>query len=407
MATINDVGDLKEELENAASGTDIVLDPDKAYYCNSDTTIRINAENVRVIGFGPKFVQDPNFNPEVPEDGRAVIKGDGELTFEGCKGLQIIGFFFRLPFTMDDCRECNVAYCDLQYDKAETDVFNLKDGIANVMQKCKFHDKKTKGLFLKIHGEKTRDNIIESSEFWGHTFNKENGGEPVRVGNSSVGHIFFNTTFRYCHFHDLKADVETISIKSCGNHIYRCLHENNESSIVVRHGHTNTIEECVFRGSGGIRVYGKDNKILRNHLSDNRSEKFPPLTLVNGDRENERGTGDSHADYTQVRNNEIIGNVFVNCTPICVIWGRDNGDRKFKPTQNKFLDNIIIAEGEVKSKALEFSAGAAVGNNGFANNVIYGNVNRGDLPESGCKVVTQKPEVKIPEVQVVAVPPTV
>jgi hypothetical protein len=74
-------------------------------------------------------------------------------------------------------------------------------------------------------------------------------------------------------------------------------------------------------------VYAKDNKILRNHFKDNKSKQFPLLILVNGNtkyepNEGASGSGKGHAAYNQVRNCEIPGNTFENCTK-CVVWGRD------------------------------------------------------------------------------------
>jgi hypothetical protein len=247
------------------------------------------------------------------------------------------------------------------------------------VSKCKFHDKDTVGEALKIDGEKTKDNIVEDCEWWDLSYDEGTGGEPVRLGNSRVSHLFINSIIRNCTFKDLRADVETISIKSCGNIIERCRHENCKSSMVIRHGHTNTIQDNEFIGEGGIRVYGKDNKILRNHFKENNSKQFPPLTLVNGDTENEPNEGASgssniHASYTQVRNNEITGNTFENCSK-CVVWGSD--PRTFKPQGVKFRNNKVIAD-RVASLVIEFSGGAKPEGNEFANNELLGTKARVD-----------------------------
>jgi Right handed beta helix region len=138
-----------------------------------------------------------------------------------------------------------------------------------------------------------------------------------------------------------------------------CTQENCKSSFVIRHGHTNTIQDNEFIGEDGIRVYGKDNKILRNHFSDNKSKQFPPLTLVNGNTKDEpnegaSGSGKGHAAYTLVRNCEITGNTFENCNK-CEVWGRDS--RTFKPQSVKFRNNKVIAD-KIRSLVIEFSDGA-------------------------------------------------
>jgi len=252
-------------------------------------------------------------------------------------------------------------------------MLHLSDCRGCKVSKCKFHDKNTVGVALKIDGPKTKGNIVEDCEWSNLTYSEGNGGEPVRLGNSRVSHLFLDNIVRNCRFKGLSADVETISIKSCGNIIERCIQENCKSSFVIRHGHTNTIQDNEFIGEGGIRVYGKDNKILRNHFNDNKSKQFPPLTLVNGNTKDEPnegapGSGKGHAAYTQVRNCEITGNTFENCNK-CVVWGRD--PRTFKPQGVKFRNNKVIAD-KVRSLVIEFSGGAKPEGNDLADNELVG-----------------------------------
>src|SRR5215203_2034678 len=150
MATINetitDVGDLKRELEAAKDNTVIFLDPDKTYDCTSDTTISVHASNVRVIGCEAQSAESEN-----PKGGRAVIKGTGKLTFKGCTGLRIRGFFFRVRLVMNRCKDCKIEYSDFQYDApGKNHVFYIEDSASNHIYNCKFHDKDNEGAFLII-----------------------------------------------------------------------------------------------------------------------------------------------------------------------------------------------------------------------------------------------------------------
>src|ERR687895_1894575 len=87
------------------------------------------------------------------------------------------------------------------------------------VSKCKFHGKDTVGAALKIDGSKSKDNMIEESDWSNLTYSEGSGGEPLRLENSRVSHLLFlNTIVRRCTFKELSADVETISIKSCGKH---------------------------------------------------------------------------------------------------------------------------------------------------------------------------------------------
>jgi hypothetical protein len=277
------------------------------------------------------------------------------------------------PVTISDCENCRIVNCDFSSNQSGEDMLHLSDCRGCTVAKCKLHGKSTVGVALKIDGPKTKDNIVEDCEWTNLTYSEGNGGEPVRLGNSSISHLFLNNIVRNCRFKGLSADVETISIKSCGNIIEHCIQENCKSSFVIRHGHTNTIQDNEFIGEGGLTVYGKDNKILGNHFKDNMSKQFPPLTLINGNTKDEpnegaSGSGGVHASYTQVRNCEITGNTFENCNK-CVVWGRD--PRTFKPQGVKFRNNKVIAD-KVESLVIEFSGGAEPEGNEFVDNEVIG-----------------------------------
>jgi hypothetical protein len=286
---------------------------------------------------------------------------------------------------ISDCEKCTIVNCDFSNNDSGVDMFVLDNCKECKVIKSKFHDKSTVGCAVKVDGEKTRDNLFEECEWHDLSYNEGNGGEPLRIGNSRRSHLFFNTIVRNCTFRNLNADVETISIKSCGNKVEKCEQKNCKSSFVIRHGHTNTIQDNEFIGEeGGIRVYGKDNKILRNRFNGNKSKKFPPLTLVNGNTKDEPnqgalGSSRSHAAYTQVRNNEISGNTFDNCRT-CVVWGRDL--RTHKPQDVKFKNNKVIAD-RVECTVIKFSGGAKPEGNEFAVNEVVGTKARIDRRITG------------------------
>lgn len=294
---------------------------------------------------------------------------------------------------LQNCIIENVDFCSNEADH----MVQASDLRGCIFKKCKFHGKSTVGCAVNMTGTKTKDNIFEECEWYDLSYNAGNGGEPLRLGLSKQANLFFNTKVRKCSFRNLNADVESVSIKSCGNTVELCKHENCKSSIVVRHGHTNTIQSNEFIGEGGIRLYGKDNKILNNHFKDNKSTRFPPLSLVNGNKKDE----DLSADYTQVRNNLIQGNVFENCGPKCIVWGRDSNT--FKPEGCQFLENRIIAD-KVESNVIEFSGGATPDKNTFVDNVIKGSKAKID---SRVKSAFKKDDMTQPDPVIVVQPPPV
>ena len=172
---------------------------------------------------------------------------------------------------------------------------------------------------------------------------------------------------------------------------------DNTCSVVIRHGFNNTIQDNTFEGEGGIRVHGKDNKILRNHHKNNRSEDFPPLSLVNGNVQDEN----LEAQYAQVRNLLLEGNTYEDCK-FPVMWGRDRDKekkRKHKPVDVKFIKNKIVAV-NVPCTVIQFH-GATPKNNTFADNEFFGTKVK---IEDSIKNAFKKGDVNQPDP--VIVPPT-
>lgn len=227
----------------------------------------------------------------------------------------------RVKFSnLENCTIQNVDFSSNESDHM-VNASNLKNC---KFINCKFHDKSTIGVACNMSGPGTSGNIFDGCEWYNLTYSAGNGGEPLRLGNSQYSGIWFNCTVRNCNFHDLKADVETISIKSCGNTVENCTFSNNQSNITVRHGGFAKIINNKFFGSGGIRLYGYGTTITGNTFKDNQSDsKFAPIIIGAGTEPKDPNftapdkpsgkEGRSHATYAQVNTATIEKNVFDNC----------------------------------------------------------------------------------------------
>src|SRR5918996_1596866 len=230
-----------------------------------------------------------------------------------------------------------IRNCDFSVNESEEAMLTLSNCQDCRVEGCKFHDKDTEGVALKMRGGDTKRIVVDNCEFYKLTYNAGNGGEPVRIGNSETSGVSFDCTVRNCYFHDLRADPETVSIKSCGNVIENCRHENCKSSFVVRHGGFAIIRNNRFKGEGGIRIYGYGNIITGNHFEGNQSNKFPPITLGAGDVKKDPNwidvdtpsgrEGVSHSRYAQINNNTIKDNTKHDCRKTLVY-------RKDKPLRH-------------------------------------------------------------------------
>jgi Chondroitinase B len=275
-----------------------------------------------------------------------------------------------------------IINCDFSANEENGNMLELINCKNCVVSDCCFHGKKTAGLCILIDGAASENNKIDGCLFcdftitdaYGKDFKKRFGddehlnAEPIRIGNSRRSACCFGTTISSCHFKKLRADVETISIKSCGNKILNNLHEDCESNITIRHGGHNIIQDNLFKGSGGIRVYGSHNEIIGNYHENNSNSDKSPLTIGNGTNEddpnfnqNDKGQhsgepldnegkrihkdGCGHVVYARAKHNIIRDNKYVNCKVTCVTWG--TGPRTIKPKdkgekeceQNKTKDN--------------------------------------------------------------------
>jgi hypothetical protein len=288
-----------------------------------------------------------------------------------------------------NCTNCTVENCTVKSEE-KGHMFVLQNCMGCTVKDSKFLDKMSEGCAVKVDGDANNEKTIPKGNRFENCEWKNLRGkceEPLRIGDSRRGHLFYDTVVSNCKFIDLEADEETISIKSGGNTIENCIHRNCKSSITIRHGSKNTIKDCKFTGEGGIRVLGKDNTIKGNKFKDNKAEKHIPLRVHLGNKDKEQNEGKSksakeHSFYTQVKNVTISGNIFDNCKT-CVLWAvkpKKKGSYKFKPDDVEFTNNEFNA-GSEQSEAIKFVDGEPCDKeakppycNKFANNRVQGNV---------------------------------
>ncbi len=357
------------------------------------------------------------FGPE--HNGRTVLRGrtikDEPVKLKGCDDVKIID-------------------CNFSYDETRKAMVTLDNCTRCKILKSEFHDKTTTGNFIKIIGEGSEENVIEDCVFRDHTYDQGNGGEALRIGESPYSGCIFKTKVRFCRFQKLRADDETVSIKSCGNLLEHNEHINCDSNFTIRHGGDNITRDNKFTGSGGIRVYGKGNKIIHNYHKKNNSNNNQinrrPLIISNGNFEEDRNfdsqgrpskrKGCSHAVYAHVKENIIEDNIYDNCRGTCVVWGyktykcepterepdkckkKCNGSRYTiggpkKPKKNEFRKNIIIGD-EINGDTtlLLFNADAEKLDNVFKDNKLH-KAKRGHIPEEQGDTLDRRPPFRIPD----------
>ena len=351
------------------------------------------------------------------------------------------------------CTNCTIVGCDFSFNANKKTMLLLENCVECTITRCKFHDKSTIGQFIQILGENSKRNVIDNCEFYNHTFEADNGGEAVRLGLSQYSGCSFDTRIKNCYFHDLRADAENISIKSCGNIIENNLFANNYSNVTFRHGGWNKVLNNVFIGSGGIRLYGDHNEVTGNYHFGNddrnddkekhkKAKKLRPLLVGVGTNEDDPNfksegkamgkTGCSHHVYAQAKNNTIENNIYHNCKGVCVDWGykivklkeedqkepnkvcKENNGKKFRmqgpplsenlpAIKNSFKNNILIADEANLSTIMFVFAGHVkpedkANVNTFEGNRRFNGKFGKELLQQNKDVLTNKPEFQIPSV---------
>lgn len=193
-----------------------------------------------------------------------------------------------------------------------------------LIRRCRFQGVNLTDVMLSIDGAKTKRIIVEYCIFERSTSKTSNGGEPLRIGLSKRSGCTFACIVRKCIFRDLKADPETISIKSAGNVVEDCYFINNKSMLTVRHGGYAIIHHNTFEGNNGVRLLGYGNKVAYNLFKDNSAtDKMAPIQIQYGnakvdpnwdDKDSPSNEdGESHSKYAQCIDNQLNFNEFVNC----------------------------------------------------------------------------------------------
>ncbi len=254
-----------------------------------------------------------------------------------------------------DFRKLDVA------DQKQCAVTNCKDV---TIRRCIFGNKTTKGQGLNITGDGTKRVTVEYCIFENMSFSDENGGEPLRLGNSQFSGCNFESTVRNCVFRQLTSDVETISIKSCNNIIEDNFFIKNKSNVTVRHGGLAKIRHNYFKSGEitvngktieancGARIHGYGSSVEYNCFEDNKDDgKFAPITIRKGDAPHDPNftdvktpcgkEGTSHHSYAQAIDTVIANNEFKNCKKTIL---KAFGDGSLEPQNITDENNKVVTK---------------------------------------------------------------
>ncbi|MDO8544750.1 MAG: polysaccharide lyase 6 family protein [Opitutaceae bacterium] len=171
-----------------------------------------------------------------------------------------------------------------------------------------------------------------------------NGGETIRVGDSTTSQLNARCMVEANLFTACNGEVEIISNKSCENVYRHNTFVDCEGTLTLRHGHRNVVEGNFFFGhgkpkTGGIRIINEDQRVVNNYLADLTGEgPFAALCLMNGI------PNSPLAGYDQVRRALVAFNTVVHCRESLVIGYQSaiRGEATLAPQDSTFAHNLVV-----------------------------------------------------------------
>jgi len=298
--------------------------------------------------------------------GKVIFTGNSKISLAG-QHLIVDGLWFQNPSGSESielridaknlARHCRITNCAVTNDepgieKKGTSRFLSVYGSKHRIDHCYFAGKTSGGptAVIWLASEQNVAHQIDHNHFGPRQRLGRNGGETIRVGDSDTSMLTAACIVEYNLFEKCDGEAECISNKSCGN-IYRCNHFVEVSgTLTLRHGNDCLVKDNVFlgngaKGSGGVRVIGEDHLVTGNRFQDLKGgDERSALCLM-------LGIPDSPANgYFQVKQAEIIDNIFLNCEHNILIGMKGHSKARLAPIESIISGNRIQTN---KGKAFE------------------------------------------------------
>jgi poly(beta-D-mannuronate) lyase len=272
--------------------------------------------------------------------------------------VEINGFYFVNGYSDNDVIQfkngkelafyCRITNCVIENynapDRSTENIWVHFFGQHNSFDHNSLFGKQNNGcaLVVELNEEQSRENYHQiSHNYFGRRPNLgSNGGETIRVGNSTYSLTSSNTIIEKNFFEKCDGEVEVISVKSCNNIVrYNTLLEC-AGVIALRHGNNNEVYNNSFIGNnkpftGGVRIINEGQKVHDNYFYKLKGDRFfAALAVMNG------VPNSLPNRYMQVKNVTIFNNAWVDCDNIQLCVGADY-ERTAIPENVKIENNIF------------------------------------------------------------------
>ena len=247
------------------------------------------------------------------------------------------------------CRLTNSAVVEYNHPDKKVDYKWISVwGHSNRVDHCWIEGKTHQGTTLVIWlDDQPNYDLIDHNYFGPRPDLGVNGGETIRIGNSTLSLHDSYTIVEKNIFDRCNGELEIISNKSCRNTIRDNFFYECAGTLTMRHGNGAEVYGNCFvgnnqKGTGGIRVIAEDHKVHDNYMQDLTGTGMSAAVSIMDGLPNPPLTG-----HWQVKNASIYNNTIVNCSqPLCIGAGK-NPERYLKAENTSFTNNIIIPKGRV------------------------------------------------------------
>ncbi len=212
-----------------------------------------------------------------------------------------------------------------------------------------FKNKHTLGNMIRVDGTNelyvSQYDVIEFNYFKNMGPRAENEMEAIRIGWSAMSQSDGYTRVSNNLFEECNGDPEIISVKCNKNTISHNTFRRCQGTLSLRHGNESLVEGNFFfgegvEGTGGLRIYGSDHRIINNYFEGLTGTKWhAPITLTNGDVEEGSGSLSNHfrIERAILANNTLVNNMHG------IEVGFDNSGKYSKPPRDVILAYNIIS----------------------------------------------------------------
>ena len=363
--TVADAAGLSAALKTVAPGTTVVL-ADGRYDGNQTVAVSATAQ-------APVVVRAANPGRAVFTAGSAmVVKRSAFVVVSGLTFLSGASTMLKLESSN------NVRVTGSTFDRGAPGEGSSKwlyiggaDSSRNRVDHNTFQNKSDPGNYLTLDGSETQISQydrIDHNRFARIGPRVENEKEAVRLGWSQISMSDGFTVFEENLLEECDGDPEIVSVKASSMTIRNNVIRRSQGVLSLRHGNRNVLYGNVILGegrpgTGGIRMYGVDQRVFNNYVSGTTGTGFDAaLSIDGGDVE----PGGSLNKHHRVDNATVVFNTLVdNATGIVI------GENYPKaPTGLTLQNNLLADSGDVRQ--VRPPVGATMANNAVGSKAALG-----------------------------------